>query len=169
MAFVSVSPPPTLARTGPPPGKAAVIIFVLQLAAEKFRAFIIKERVTPRPGYILNADANLGVVPGVCVYSPEKVLRQELTRCLTIEGLPHGCNVEKLKNAINKLPANGEEMRFESIKVNGVCAWIACTCISDAVFIMRNINRAKGYLGVRVQYAPDPCDGELWGMGRKNA
>ena len=147
------------------PGKIAVVIFLTPESASDYRQYVNEHRIVLSPGHTLGADSNLPRIKQVRVYSLDKVLKTQISRCIYLEGLPHGTSTQKLYKDIAAM-TNGNEIKFEYISVTGVCARIWCTSISDAVFIGKHLHKASGYLGVRVNYNRDCSDAPLQEMGK---
>lgn len=164
--FINEPSDPTYYKTNPP-SKNAVIVFVLQADAQQYRLYVNEHRHSLRKGYILGCDVSLPELKNVHIFGSDKVMKNQYSRCLFMQGIPHHTSVAKLRQDIQLLANMNETLAFEAIATNGVCAKIWCTSIASALFIAKSLNKAPGYLGVRVEFTTDVSITPLVDMGKR--
>lgn len=99
------------------------------------------------------------------LWEPERVLREGISRCVFIEGLPNGTTEYLLKQDLRSLNPV-VRIDFESIIVEGVCARIATPGVAMGNYVQRSIGMHPKYTGVRVRYEEDYSSAHISTVGK---
>jgi hypothetical protein len=151
-------------RLNPDEG-TAVIIFLRAKDATNYRDYIIANEIYIDNHRMINQNPSLTRLHNMRLWDPVKVLREGLSRCVFVEGIPNGTTPSILKADIASMNPT-VRIEYESIVINGVCARVCCPSISMANFIHRNLGSQPKYTGVRVRYEEDFCSGHLSFIGQ---
>ncbi|KAF8532956.1 hypothetical protein BDD12DRAFT_867731 [Trichophaea hybrida] len=143
----------------------AVIIFLRAKDATNYRDYITVNKIYIDGHRMINQHPSLTRLHNMRLWDPVKVLREGLSRCVFIEGIPNGTIPSTLEADIASMNQT-VKIEYESITINGVCARVCCPTISMANFIHRNLCAQPKYTGVRVRYEEDFCMGHISCIGQ---
>ncbi|KAF8246108.1 hypothetical protein K440DRAFT_662339 [Wilcoxina mikolae CBS 423.85] len=99
----------------------AVIIFLRAKDATNYRDYITVNKIYIDGHRMINQHPSLTRLHNMRLWDPVKVLREGLSRCVFIEGIPNGTTPSTLEADIASMNQT-VKIEYESITINGVCA-----------------------------------------------
>lgn len=136
--------------------EAAVVtlIFLHSKDASTYKRYMREHKFDVNGCHLYPSAGGSPRLANMRLWDPERVIREGISRCIFLEGLPNGTNEYSLKHDLRSLnPA--VRLEFESVMVEGVCARVATASVSMGNFIQRSLGMHPKYTGIRIRYEED--------------